>query len=104
MSDRIPSFGGVSAFGAAPSGYIVAGATPLPSKTGPGPCGPDVSKCIYGALGVWTSADGRNWQPLAGIAQITGFQVLSVASDGTHAIVVVKDNGDRVQLLVGDGL
>ena len=53
---------------------------------------------------VWTSRDGKNWQPLAGISSLPHSEVLAVVGDGTHAVVALLDGQGQLELLVGAGL
>jgi hypothetical protein len=93
-SARIPAPGWINGFAAVPGGFVAAGAQP-PEGEG----GLDLS----GPLRVWTSADGRTWQPLD--TPSTGpIEVLSVVSDGAHAIVSFVAKDGLVSMLVGTGL
>jgi hypothetical protein len=83
-------------------GYLAAGSQEQDATPQPGAC-PSHSGCQYGALEVWTSSTGLSWHQVDGIAGITGLQVLTVASDGSHAIVVCRDRTDHVQLVVEAG-
>lgn len=95
LSDRINRPGWTSGFAAVPGGYVTAGAQPTPAVASAAP---------LGSLGVWTSPNGRTWQPLAGLPSVGPIDVLAVVGDGAHAIVVCVDQAGAIQLLVGDGL
>jgi hypothetical protein len=92
-SARIAAPGWMNGFATVPGGYVAAGAQPSE---------PWLES--WGSLGVWTSPDGRSWQPLAGLPSVSSIEVLTAVSDGTRAIVVCVDQAGNLQLLVGDGL
>ncbi len=92
-SDRVPRPGWISGFATAPGGYVAAGVL-VPGDPGMLP---------WGSLGVWTSQDGRSWQPLAGLPSVSSIEVLSVVGDGAQVVVVYVDQAGNLQLLVGDG-
>lgn len=92
---RLKSYGGtVSEFGSLPGGYVAAGL-----------CDVNVPNCPHGLLGIWTSTDGLWWQLVPGITplvdQSQNLMINSVITDGSHAIVVMRDESDRIHLLVG---
>jgi hypothetical protein len=91
-SDRLQRPGWTDGFAAIQGGYVAAGSQPD---------NPVLDS--WGSLGVWTSADGRTWQPLPGLPSIGRIEVLSVAGDGTHVVVTCVDELGNLQLLVGDG-
>jgi hypothetical protein len=93
-SDRVARPGWISGFATAPGGYVAAGVL------APG----DPGMLPWGSLGVWTSQDGRSWQPLAGLPSVSSIEVLSVVGDGAQVVVVYVDQAGNLQFLVGDGL
>jgi len=95
LSDRIERPGWTDGFASGPGGFVTAGAQPAPADAGVAP---------FGSLGVWTSPDGRTWQPLTGLPSVGPIEVLSVVGDGAHAVVVCVDQAGDLQLVVGDGL
>jgi hypothetical protein len=95
LSDRMKPPGWTNGFAFVPGGYVTAGAQPSPAVAGAAP---------LGSLGVWTSPNGRTWQPLIGLPSVGPIEVLSVVGDGAHAVVVCVDQAGAIQLLVGDGL
>jgi len=92
-SDRVKSPGWTSGFASLPGGYVAAGSQPS---------APWLES--WGPLGVWTSRDGRAWQPLPSLPATGRIQVLTVVGDGAHVVVVCVDEQGHLQLLVGDGL
>jgi hypothetical protein len=96
QSARVPAPGWIEGFAAIPSGFVAAGAQPAAGDEGGGRWG--------SSLSVWTSPDGRTWHPLVGITPTGPIEVLSVVSDGTHAVVSYVDAGGSLHLLVGNGL
>ena len=88
-SIKTPGWGG---FASITGGFVVAGTQTRSA---------DLS--ALGPLGVWTSGDGRNWKPLAGLSSLPMSQVLAVAGDGTHVLVAFVDPQGQLELLVGDG-
>jgi hypothetical protein len=95
LSDRIKPPGRTDGFAALPGGYVTAGTQPAPADAGAAP---------FGSLGIWTSPDGRTWQPLTGLPSVGPIEVLSVVGDGTQAVIVFVDQAGNIQLMVGDGL
>jgi hypothetical protein len=95
ISDRVPRPGWMDGFASIPGGYVTAGAQAS---------GQDAALLPLGSLGVWTSADGRSWQQLAGLPPESGIEVVSVVGDGRHAVIGFVDQQGNLQLLVGDGL
>jgi hypothetical protein len=94
LADRVVRPGWMYNFGAVAGGYVGAGQTVIGLGGEQG----------YGPLGVWTSADGRTWQTLAGLPPIESVQVLSVVGDGIHTVVAFVDQDGILQLLVGGGI
>jgi hypothetical protein len=93
-SDRVKSPGWISGFATGPGGYVAAGVV------APG----DPGVLPWGTLAIWTSQDGRTWQPVAGIPQIPSIEILSVAGNGARVIVTFIDRQGIVQLLVRGGI
>ena len=68
------------------------------------PAAGDAGVVSWGSLAVWTSSDGLSWQRLADISVDGPIEVLSVVSDGKHAIVSILNKAGSTALLVGNGL
>lgn len=94
-SDRINRPGWTYEFAALPGGYVTAGTQPARADAGAAP---------FGSLGIWTSPNGRTWQPRAGLPSVGPIEVLGVVGDGTHAVVVCVDQAGDIQLMVGGGI
>jgi hypothetical protein len=94
ITDRVKSPGWISGFASGPGGYVAAGVV------APG----DPGVLPLGTLAIWTSQDGRTWEPYAGIPQIPSIEVLSVAGNGARVIVTFIDRQGIVQLLVRGGI
>lgn len=95
IAGRTQSEGGAPAVAASiPGGFL-----------GAGWCGQNVAGCPNGSVAVWTSVDALTWNQIPGARAIVdslgGLSPTGVASDGTHVIVVLTDNHDRIHLLVG---
>ena len=96
IAGRTQSEGGAPAMAASiPGGFL-----------GAGWCGQNVAGCPNGSFAVWTSVDALTWNQIPGARAIVdslgGLSPNGVASDGTHVIVVLRDNNDdRIHLLVG---
>jgi len=95
VAARVKSPGWIADYAAVSGGYVAAAAQPASLDAGAVP---------WGSLGVWTSADGKSLTSVKGLPSIPGIAVLSVVSDGTHAVVVCADQDGHIQLLVGTGL
>jgi len=89
---RVAAPGWTSGFASLPGGYVAAGSQPS---------APWLES--WGPLGVWTSRDGRAWQPLPSLPATGRIEVLSVVGDGAHVVVTCVDELGNLQLLVGDG-
>jgi len=89
---RVAAPGWTSGFASLPGGYVAAGSQPS---------APWLE--WWGPLGVWTSRDGRAWQPLPSLPATGRIQVLTVVGDGTQVVVTCVDELGNLQLLVGDG-
>lgn len=89
---RVAAPGWTSGFASLPGGYVAAGSQPS---------APWLES--WGPLGVWTSRDGRAWQPLPSIPATGRIEVLSVVGDGARVVVTCVDELGNLQLLVGDG-
>jgi len=84
---------GMSSFAAISGGFISAGN-----------CVADGTSCTKTMTGIWTSVDGLDWTLDPGTTPLvdgSGLIVNDVVSDGSHAIVVMRDNSDHLHLLVG---
>jgi hypothetical protein len=90
-SDRVQRPGWMYDFAAGPGGFVAAGQTLAADPAG----------TPFGPLGVWSSSDGRTWNPLAGIPSVGQVEVLSVVGDGSHVVVAFVDEAGNLQLLVG---
>ena len=53
---------------------------------------------------VWTSRDGKTWQPLASTSSLPNSEVLVVVGDGTHAVIALVDGQGQLELVVGASL
>jgi hypothetical protein len=95
LAKRIARPGWMDGFAAIPGGYVAAGAQPAAG---------DAGVVSWGSLAVWTSSDGLSWQRLADISVDGPIEVLSVVSDGKHAIVSILNKAGSTALLVGNGL
>ena len=94
QSARVPAPGWTEGFAAVPGGFVAAGAQPAAG---------DAGVVSWGSLAVWISPDGRTWQPIVGVSVAGPIEVLSVVSDGTHAVVTYVDKDGNLRLLVGTG-
>lgn len=95
IAGRTQSGGGSLAMAASvPGGFVGAGVF----------C-QNVAGCPNGSVAVWTSVDALTWDQIPGAIAVGdslgGLSPNGVASDGTHVIVVLKDDNDRIRLLVG---
>ena len=91
LTGSIKNQGWFNDVAAVAAGFVAAGTQP----TSPGARGP---------LAAWTSRDGKVWQPLGGLPSLPDSLVLDVVGDGTHAVIVVEDAQEHLELLVGAGL
>jgi hypothetical protein len=70
-----------------------------------GSCGENAAGCENGSVAVWTSGDALTWHEAPGTAPVLdglrGLSLSGFASDGTHAIVILRDDRDGIHLLVG---
>ena len=80
-------------FAAGPGGFVAAGQT----------LAADPRRNQFGPLGVWSSSDGRTWNPLGTITSVGQVEVLSVAGDGAHVVVAYVDKAGDLGLVVATG-
>ena len=94
ISARVHRPGWMYAFASGPGGFVGAGLQVDAA---------DASQPEYGTVGIWTSQDGRSWNAAEGLPSVASAEVVSVVSDGAHAVVTCVDSSGNVSLLVGDG-
>jgi hypothetical protein len=94
LAQRAPAPGWITDIAKGPEGYVAVGSNERKEQD------PVVTR--LGPPAVWTSTDGRTWQPVGGLP-VTAIATAGsywVASEGAHVVVVCEDVGPESVLLV----